>query len=201
MTYLYLVRHGATEWTREARCQGSTDLPLSDEGRWQATKLAEFLSQEGLDSLYTSDLSRCKETAAFVEAATGLVAQPDRRLREINFGLWEGRLWSDIAAEDPEVLDKLWLGHFCPPGGEPLQHVIERVMKALHEILSRERGRRVAVVFHGGPIRIALKSLLDLSDQEVRALQVDPGSVSTVEVGSPARAHFINFVPWEESDT
>jgi len=201
LTLLYLVRHGATEWTKEASCQGSTDLGLSAEGHWQATKLADFLSQEGLTALYVSDLKRCLETAAYVEAASGLEAKRDARLREINFGAWEGRLWSEIVAQDPEVITKLWLGKLNPPGGESLASVVERVMAAVGDIERRESGGRVAIVFHGGPIRIALRQLLGLGDDEVRALQVDPASVSLVEVGSPAVAKYINFVTWEINDS
>lgn len=198
MTFLYLVRHGATEWTKEARCQGSSDLPLSEEGHRQASELADFLSQEGLTALYSSDLRRCLETAHYVAATTGLAPVPDARLREINFGLWEGRLWNEIVVREPDVLEKLWLGQFEPPGGEPLSLVARRVMAAVKDILDGEAGGKVAVVFHGGPIRIVLKQLLGLRDAEVRSLQVDPGSVSLVEVGSPAVAKYINFVPWED---
>ncbi len=201
MTFLYLVRHGATEWTKEARCQGITDVPLSEEGRGQALELADFLAQEGLTALYTSDLKRCVETAAYVEAATGLTARPDPRLREINFGHWEGRLWSEIVAQEPDVLERLWLGEFNPPGGEPLASVAGRVIAAVNDIVRNEEGGKVAVVFHGGPIRIVLRKLLGLDNYQVRRLEIDPGSVSLVEVGSPAVARYINFVPWKESDS
>jgi broad specificity phosphatase PhoE len=99
-----LARHGETDDNREPlRFQGWRDTPLNDTGRRQAAELAERLVDTGIVSLWSSDLSRATETAEIVGARLGLVATLDPRLREANRGRWEGRLFRDVAREEPEL--------------------------------------------------------------------------------------------------
>ena len=90
MTTLLLARHGETDWNRELRIQGSSDIGLNDLGRAQAHALAQELEHVELDAIYSSDLSRAQATAAAVAASHGLEVRLDARLRERSFGSWEG---------------------------------------------------------------------------------------------------------------
>src|SRR5213078_2372373 len=90
MTTLLLVRHGETDWNAAGRLQGHTDRPLSDYGREQARRLADELSSEGVDAIYTSDLARARETAEIVAERLHLPVVLDPDLREKNWGTWEG---------------------------------------------------------------------------------------------------------------
>ena len=90
MTTLLLARHGETDWNRELRIQGSSDIELNELGRQQAQFLAQELTDVELDAIYSSDLSRAKATAAAVAATHGLDVSVDPRLRERSFGSWEG---------------------------------------------------------------------------------------------------------------
>src|SRR5271165_285214 len=100
---LLRARHGQTDDNLEPiRAQGFRDTPLNAVGRRQAQELAERMAEEWIASLWASDLSRAAETARIVGARIDLEPQLDPRLREGNRGDWEGKLFIDIRAEDPD---------------------------------------------------------------------------------------------------
>jgi broad specificity phosphatase PhoE len=103
---LLLVRHGETEWNRVSRFQGGIDVPLNDNGRRQAQMAAEFLKDVPIDFAISSPMLRPKETAEIIltvspKCQTGTARGP---LKEINHGLWEGKLESEIKQEYPDLL-------------------------------------------------------------------------------------------------
>jgi len=159
---ILLARHGETDDNvPPLRFQGQRDTPLNERGRAQARELAERVAAHDppIASLWSSDLSRARETAEIVGARIGLEPRLDARLREGWRGEWEGFLFDEIAARDPERY-AAWrapnaeLGfHF--PGGETLAQQQARVLEALAEI--RAGGVVPAlVVCHGGSIRTVL---------------------------------------------
>ena len=85
-----MVRHGETEWNRQGRLQGWSDVPLGEEGRRAAEALARVLAGEGVGALYTSDLRRARDTAAVIGRPLGLPVRVDPRWRVLHFGTWEG---------------------------------------------------------------------------------------------------------------
>jgi broad specificity phosphatase PhoE len=155
---LYLARHGETDDNREPiRVQGFTDTPLNDTGRRQAAELAGRLEPLGLASLWSSDLSRARETAEIVGSRLGLPVQLDPRLREANRGRWEGRRFIDIERECPDLY-AAWRragASFRFPGGESLLEQSDRVIAAL-EAIGASSELPVLVVCHGGSIRVVL---------------------------------------------
>lgn len=157
MTIL-LARHGETDDNREPiRIQGLTDTPLNATGRAQAAELAGRMEGEGIASLWCSHLSRARETAEIVGERLGLQPSVDERLAEGNRGELEGRVWQDVAREDPELY-AAWRAAgetFRFPGGESLLEQAQRVAAALAQV--RSTGRLPAlVVCHGGSIRVTL---------------------------------------------
>ena len=142
MTTLLLARHGETDWNRELRIQGSSDIELNELGRQQARFLAQELTDVDLDAIYASDLSRASATAAAVAATHGLEVKVDPRLRERSFGSWEGLTREDV--------DRV------PPGshhdGETDAEVRERMLAAVQEIAAAHPGEQVLVVSHGGAL-------------------------------------------------
>jgi probable phosphoglycerate mutase len=153
-----LARHGETDDNREPiRVQGFRDTPLNDTGRVQARELAERLDGDGIVSLWSSDLARARETAEIVGGRIGLEPRLDPRLREANRGEWEGRLFVDIAREEPEGYAG-WLRAgegFRFPGGESLREQLDRVDAAVRDIRQAEQ-LPALVVCHGGSIRVML---------------------------------------------
>jgi 2,3-bisphosphoglycerate-dependent phosphoglycerate mutase len=157
---LLLARHGQTDDNLEPiRAQGFSDTPLNAVGHRQARELAERIAGSGMTigSLWSSDLSRAAQTARTVGERVGLQVGFDPLLREGNRGEWEGRLFIDIAREDPEGY-AAWMragADFRFPGGESLQEHADRVWAALEQI--RATGLLPAlVVCHRGSIRTVL---------------------------------------------
>jgi broad specificity phosphatase PhoE len=155
---LLLARHGQTDDNLEPlRAQGFRDTPLNETGRRQAHELAERVASLGVRSLWCSDLRRASETAAIVGERIALPPRPDPRLREGWRGEWEGRLFCEIAREDPDGY-AAWRaagGSFRFPGGESLQEHAERVWRALDEIRA-SAALPALIVCHRGSIRCAL---------------------------------------------
>jgi len=155
---ILLARHGETDDNIEPiRIQGWRDTPLNDTGREQAHELAERVAGEGLAALYSSDLSRARETAEIVGARIGLEPIIDARFAEGNRGKLEGRLWQDVAEDDPELY-AAWRSAgsaFRFPGGESLQEQMDRVIAGLVDV-TQAGALPALVVCHGGSIRVAL---------------------------------------------
>jgi broad specificity phosphatase PhoE len=140
VTTLLLARHGETDWNADGRLQGHTDRPLSDHGRRQARKLAEELSDEEIEAIYSSDLARARETAEIVGERLGLPIELDADLREKDWGNWEGL----TAVERDRV-------EFA---GESTAAHQERMLRALERISERHPDDAcVLVVTHGGSMR------------------------------------------------
>ena len=155
---VFLARHGETDDNvPPLRFQGWRDTPLNDTGRAQARELAGRVADMGIASLFTSDLSRALETAEIIGAGVGLEPQVDPRLREANRGRWEGRLFEEVAAAEPEDY-AAWLragAGWRFPGGESLQEQSDRVCACVEEIRHGAEHPALAVC-HGGSIRVML---------------------------------------------
>ena len=135
-----LVRHGETDWNAEGRLQGQTDRPLSDFGRRQARQLAEELAGDQVEAIYSSDLSRARETAEIVAERLGLPVVLDPDLREKDWGTWEG-----LTAVERDRVEFV---------GESTEAHQERMLRALRGISERQPADgRVLVVTHGGSMR------------------------------------------------
>lgn len=152
ITRLLVIRHGETDWNQTSRIQGHTDIPLNDNGRWQAARLAQALAEEGIDALYASDLQRAVETARAVAATAGLSLQTDAGLRERHFGRLEGMTQVEVAAQWPDE-GRRWRERdpsYGPDGGETLQLFYERCVGTAERLAQRHPGQTVALVAHGG---------------------------------------------------
>jgi probable phosphoglycerate mutase len=158
-----LVRHGQTDDNREpVRVQGFTDTPLNDTGRAQARAAAERIARGPRPAaIWSSDLSRARETAEIIGVAVGLAPRLDSRLREGYRGRWEGHLFADIEREEPERFAAWRRGgaEFRFPGGESLYEQQVRVAAAVADIHAAGELPALAVC-HGGAIRVML-SLAD----------------------------------------
>ena len=156
---ILLARHGETDDNREPiRIQGRLDTPLNDTGRAQAAALGERLVGRGIAAVHSSDLIRARETAEIAGRALGIhEVSVDPRFAEGDRGVLEGRLWRDVAQEDPELY-AAWRragDAFRFPGGVSLREQLERTLAALEDV--RARGPLPAlVVAHGGSIRCVL---------------------------------------------
>lgn len=149
MTELYLVRHGETEWNRQHRIQGLTDIPLNVTGRKQARAAGKLLARRNWDGIYSSPLLRAMETATIIAEETGL-AEPNAvdALVERNYGDAEGLNFIEI--------DRRYPNRSEVPGQESRAGVIARVVPALRTLAGSHPGESLIVVSHGGAIRAML---------------------------------------------
>lgn len=170
MTTLILVRHGETDWNRDGRWQGHADAPLNNRGREQARTLTDELGGEDVAAVYSSDLSRARETAEIVAAPLGRPVTVDVRLREVDVGGWSGLTTAEIQARFPDEVARWRNGdpRHTFDGGESYAAMGDRVVAALEEIAARHPDDQVLVVLHGGPIRALLAHAAGISYEEQR---------------------------------
>ena len=195
-TRLYLVRHGATQLSAEDRFSGSVGVELSDEGRAQAARLGERLRTETLAAIYTSPLSRARDTAAIVAGACGRDVRELDGVREISHGRWEGLTRREVEARYPDEY-AAWEEDpftFAPEGGESGVAVLARALPAIREVVTRHAGAQVVVVSHKATIRIVLSSLLGFDPRGYRdRLDQAPASLNVLDFRDPVRARLMLF--------
>jgi len=157
------VRHGRTAWNAEGRAQGHADVSLDATGREQAEAMAEVLAALEPTLLVSSDLARARETAAYLEKASGLTAEEDPRLREYDVGERTGLTRQEFADQLGEDAPSGWdtHAHVVVAGAETEEEVATRMVPALEEILERLGTDETAlVVLHGAALRIGLAGML-----------------------------------------
>jgi probable phosphoglycerate mutase len=173
VTTLILWRHGTTEWNAQRRVQGHTDARLSDLGRSQAVRVAPVLAARSPDAIVASDLSRATDTAAPLAQLTGLPVRRDPRLRERNYGDWEGLTMAEVAERFPQAHASQRAGqHDLGHGIEPPGDVLKRVGEALREIAHAHPGGTVVVVTHGGAARYGMFELLGWPPEQLGTVTV-----------------------------
>lgn len=177
---LILVRHGETE---NLNYNGVTDVSLSQNGYLQAGLIKRKLEKEPIGKIYTSDFSRAVETAKAINLPHKVELEIVAGLCEINFGLWEGLSFSEIRTRYKEQFERWMEGamDFRFPEGETLEEVRQRVIGVLTRIKMEPGGKDVAIVGHGGPIKIILCEVLNLDLSNFWKISLDPGSISMIK--------------------
>ena len=193
---IFLVRHGATILTAEDRFAGATDVPLSDEGREQARRLAWRLSGEKIAAVFASPLGRTVETAGIVVAPHKLEVQTRDGLREISHGHWEQMTRAEVDENFPDEVAS-WDKDpftFAPAGGETGLAVTARALPALLEIVRDHPGKTVLVDSHKATIRLLLSSLLGFDPRRYRDnLDQSPCALNIVDFKDTVRARLTLF--------
>lgn len=162
MTTLLLIRHGQTDWNAQRRWQGHTDIPLNATGLAQAQAVARRLADWPLRAVYSSDLQRAAQTAAAVAAPHGLAPVADARWRERSAGRFEGLTGADLARDFPDYFQEMQRGIIRPLGGEMPEALLARVAEVFEQTVAQHNGDIIAVVSHGGTIRMLLAHVLGL---------------------------------------
>lgn len=178
---IVLVRHGATDWNLQGRCQGSTDRELSEAGVRQAEQISTLLSEERLQAIYSSDLRRARQTAELISRPHGLPVLIETQLRELDHGALEGLTFNEIKSLHGEFLIR-WRSEpaeICVPGGERLADVAERAWQGLNEIVQRhEDADRLLIVSHNFPILGIVCRISGTHLNNYRTFHLDPCGVT-----------------------
>lgn len=183
---LLLVRHGQTAWNAAAgqeRFRGRTDLPLDDFGHDQAGALAKRLQDEPIRAIYASPLRRTRQTVAPLAERLGLVVQPETRLLDIDYGLFQGLDHQEAAATFPQQY-RSWLsspGQVRMPGGEGLDDVRGRLVALLDDLARGHRGQTVLLAGHQVVNKVLACILLGLDLDRIWQVGQDTAAISVFQ--------------------
>jgi alpha-ribazole phosphatase len=182
-TSIYLVRHGEVAGSEVFRYNGQSDVPLTPNGVEQYRLLAERLKDKPISSCYTSDLSRCKQGAEILCGGLGIKPVVKSELRELSFGEWEGKTWSELIEKYPEAWQARMndFANYRVPGGENLFDLAERVIPAIKEITERHQGEEVLVVAHGGVNRVVLLDAVGAPLTSMFRIEQDFGCLNIID--------------------
>jgi broad specificity phosphatase PhoE len=161
MTRLIIWRHGRTEWNASDRVQGQTDVDLDEVGVAQAVASAGRIAAYAPILVASSDLRRAARTADAVAAVTGRQVEHDPRLRERNYGPWQGLTLGEIEERYPADYARWRAGlPFHDPAIETVDEFAKRATAALGDVADRVGEGTAIVVTHGGTARIGCAGLL-----------------------------------------
>ena len=169
MTRIIVVRHGQSKANLNKVGAGQSNTPLTELGRLQATAVAEYLlPRENITALYSSDLDRAYETALPTAEALGLSVVKDKRLREIDTGLFTGRSLDRREEEFPKEIKAIRENPSLAkyPQGEYLPDVYDRMKECICEIAERHSGETVLIASHAGALKTFLAFGLGFSRLE-----------------------------------
>jgi broad specificity phosphatase PhoE len=181
---LFIIRHAESEWNPIGRYQGLLDPGLSERGLKQAELLGRALEKEKIDVIYSSPLRRTYQTAQEIAKRHGLEFVEDKRIIEIDHGVWSGMLVEEVKERFPEDFRR-WLEepHRVKfEGGESLEDVFKRVKDFVEFLREKHWGQTVAIVSHTVPIRAMLCALLNIDLSKFWAFGCDNASYSLVHV-------------------
>ncbi|MEM8860097.1 MAG: histidine phosphatase family protein [Chloroflexota bacterium] len=155
MKRLILVRHGQTEWNIERRYQGQTDTQLTDFGRSQMLQTVEMLSSRSVDQIFSSPLTRAKESANIVAQGLNLEVLIEPRFKEMSLGTWEGQSYV-LGRQTNEWFES------APHGGETGEQFRGRIKDWLQdqEPSDANSEKTILIVVHGLVVQVILSELL-----------------------------------------
>ncbi|MDV6237650.1 alpha-ribazole phosphatase [Leptospira ellisii] len=190
---LYLIRHTAPD-VPNGTCYGRTDVPLTPSYR---TDTARVVSKLGIrpDKLYSSPSSRCSILAESISESFEIKLEYSDLLMELDFGSWEGKLWSEI----PESESRFWTDNFVEaetPEGESYKQLFDRVSVFLENNLDLSSDEKIGIVTHGGVIRSIFCKYLDLPLDKGFRFESNYGSISKLKLERNGTEFFSKLIFW-----
>lgn len=200
-TRLYLLRHGEVEERYHRTFGGRLDMNLSGEGHRQAQALGHYLRKVEFDAIYASPMKRAQQTLAPILHERSPKSTTKEHLCEVHFGDWTGLTWQEVH-DKYQVSAFQWLEMMEAakvPGGECARTFRSRVEPVLMEILNAHPGQKVAIVCHGGVIRMVLSILLHIPLPKTAHFEIEYASITEV-LYTPERVvlELMNFTPWRD---
>lgn len=184
MTELVLVRHGETDGNVRKTFCGWTNLPLNDNGLRQAETAALKLKGEQIDSVYASPLIRAMDTAKIINRYHGARICPADELKERNFGKWEDKTFEDISECFPEEC-AAWQGdwaNYLIEGGESALQAYQRVNDFVGGLIKEQKGGKILLVSHFGPIRYVVCGMLGLTINDIWRFYIDNCGITRIRI-------------------
>ena len=158
---LLLWRHGRTEWNASGRMQGQSDVALDATGIQQAREVAPLIAAEGPDAIVSSDLVRAQDTALALGSLLELPVATDPRLRESDFGPWQGLTAVEISERYPDEYARWQAGEEVDGCGvEELDDLAQRAGEAFQDAAALAPDATVLAFCHGGTAKYGVAALL-----------------------------------------
>lgn len=179
--YIYLIRHGETEYGREKVYLGHTDCSLSQNGVLDAKKLNLIFNNENIKHLYSSDLKRCIDTMNIIFPHRKIVCL--KELREIDMGIWDGLTFKEVMREYKNDYIKRGenIETFAPFKGESFKKCQERAVEVLLKII-KNTDESIVICTHAGFIRALMCSLLNMSLKDIFNIKQDYGCINILKI-------------------
>lgn len=184
MSKLILVRHATTKDNINGNLSGHIDSDLSDLGNTQILKLNKFLEKENIDCIYTTTSTRTKNTIKDIAKSKNLNIVESDKLKEINFGDFEGMNFEYIKNSFPEEFEKIIQNEFeyKYPNGESLVDSYNRVCKELNYILESNKEKTILICAHAGTIRNIISYLIGNTHEYHWNFKIDNASISIIDI-------------------
>ncbi|XDD50137.1 alpha-ribazole phosphatase [Leptospira sp. WS92.C1] len=190
---LYLIRH-TTPDVPKGMCYGKADIPLIAEFQSEflgvLSKFKDFPSK-----IYSSPSLRCKKLSEFITQNNFINLEYSELLMELNFGYWEGKLWSEIPKKESEPWTQDFL-NVRTPGGESYSDLAERISKFIKESVYPSSSSSLGIVTHAGVIRTFLCKLIGIPLERGFSFELDYGSVSKILIVKNETEFFSKLVYW-----
>ena len=200
-TRLYLVRHGEVEAKYHRVFGGRIDMELSPLGHQQVKAAADYFQRHPPHVMYASPMKRVQQTLSPLAEWTGLKPIVLQGLREVDFGTWTGLSWEQVYERFKvsafDWLKELEAGSIA--GAESTGDFRKRVEESLKRILEESSYKEVAILAHGGVIRMILAIVLELPFARMSIFDVEYASITKVKL-RPAKTEIelLNFCPWRD---
>lgn len=183
-TRLCIVRHGETAWNAEHRVQGQLDVPLNAVGAAQAQATARALAGERFDALYSSDLSRARQTAQPAADLFSMKIRLEEKLRERHYGIFERLTYAEVKVRYPadyarfEARDP----EYAFRSGESLRDFSDRSIAVISSIADQNKGRNVLVFTHGGVLDKLYRHITGLPLSAARDFGIPNAGLNRIEI-------------------
>src|SRR6476661_9875981 len=166
MVQILLVRPGITEYDQQGRVQGTLDIPLSEEGQQEVEVLIEAIRNHPIASIYVSPCQSAQETGEAIAQSLDVKVKTVDKLQNLNQGLWQGMLVSDVKAKQPTVY-RQWQEQpetICPPQGEKLSSAKQRVSAAVAKIVKKHKSDGIVAIVVPEPLASVLRNVVRHDD-------------------------------------
>src|SRR3954469_12547349 len=166
MVQILLIRPGTTEYDQQRRVQGTLNIPLCEDGRQQVETLVGALRDQPIAAIYASPCQSADQTAEAIGQALDLKVKSVEKLQNLDQGLWQGMLVSDVKAKQPKVY-RQWQEEpetICPPQGETLSSAKQRVSAALAKIIKKHKADGTVVIVAPEPLASVVRNVVRHDD-------------------------------------
>jgi broad specificity phosphatase PhoE len=148
MLRIVLIRPGATDYDCEERIQGALDIPVNRQGLMEVARAVDQLRDKGIEVIYAAPCESASQTAEILSKDLSARSKRLDRMQNLNMGLWQGMLLSDVRHKQPKVY-RQWQEqpeNVCPPEGEMIEQAEQRIRTAMNKLFRRHKEGVIGLV-------------------------------------------------------